>query len=114
MGSGASKSLAIPLVVAERNHNVAALRQGAKQKCQIPEPYLKIKPGYQKIMLAKPKPEQGAIKVIHGVVGLVNLGNTCYFNTAIHCLSHTAPLLDYFMSRVYEKEINKSNFGSKG
>jgi len=30
--------------------------------------------------------------------GLVNLGNTCYFNTAVQCLAHVPPLTKHFFS----------------
>jgi len=33
------------------------------------------------------------------VVGLKNLGNTCYNNAVIQALSHTAPLREYFLDR---------------
>lgn len=38
-----------------------------------------------------------------GVTGLNNLGNTCFMNSALQCLSNTAPLTDYFLSDQYQK-----------
>jgi len=35
--------------------------------------------------------------------------NTCYLNTSIQCLSHTPILRDYFTSKAYWKDINKTN-----
>lgn len=33
-----------------------------------------------------------------GKNGIKNLGNTCYLNAALQCLSYTGELIDYFLS----------------
>jgi ubiquitin carboxyl-terminal hydrolase 8 len=50
-----------------------------------------------------------------GVVGLRNLGNTCFLNSSLQCLSATIPLTDYFLGYNYRSEINEDNFlGTQG
>jgi len=52
---------------------------------------------------------------VTGAVGLSNLGNTCFMNSALQCLSATTLLTTYFLEDAYETEINKDNpLGTKG
>ncbi|CAI5710605.1 unnamed protein product [Hyaloperonospora brassicae] len=57
-----------------------------------------------------------------GVVGLSNLGNTCFMNSMLQCLINTPPLRQYFLMKdpvtgrpFFTKEINRDNpLGMKG
>lgn len=45
----------------------------------------------------------------HGVCGSINLGNTCYINSSIACLSNCTELTAYFLSKEFKNHINSSN-----
>jgi len=41
-----------------------------------------------------------------GLCGLNNLGNTCFMNSIIQCISNTIPLTKYFLSNEYKEYLN--------
>ncbi|KAK3920129.1 Ubiquitin carboxyl-terminal hydrolase 2, partial [Frankliniella fusca] len=49
-----------------------------------------------------------------GLNGLRNIGNTCFMNSVIQCLSNTRPLLEYLLKQTYLSEINTTNSSMKG
>ena len=51
----------------------------------------------------------------HGVCGSQNLGNTCFMNSSIACLSNCSELTEYFLTNKYEKDKNENNVdGAQG
>ncbi|XP_074640674.1 ubiquitin carboxyl-terminal hydrolase 32-like [Tubulanus polymorphus] len=69
-------------------------------------------------LLAKAKnacDRKQAVPTEKGATGLNNLGNTCFMNSAVQCVSNTWPLTYYFTSGMHRYELNRENpLGMKG
>ena len=67
------------------------------------------------VSVAAPVIPQRVLRGNRGLVGMDNLGNTCYMNSSLQALLHTDLLIDYFLTDSYLRDINDTNkHGYKG
>ena len=50
----------------------------------------------------------------HGICGNHNLGNECYMNSSLACLSNCIELTTYFLSGKFKEHTNKKNSSGMG
>ncbi|KAJ8280785.1 hypothetical protein GJAV_G00058950 [Gymnothorax javanicus] len=65
--------------------------------------------GPSSIYSSSPSREYTSSKAVQGAVGLRNLGNTCFMNSIIQCLSNTRDLRDYCLHNSYRRDLNNNS-----
>ncbi|XP_069786109.1 ubiquitin carboxyl-terminal hydrolase 36 isoform X2 [Narcine bancroftii] len=67
-------------------------------------------PAPQKVLFPMEKLSMKWVRVYRVGAGLHNLGNTCFLNSTIQCLTYTPPLANYLLSKEHSKTCTQTGF----
>uniref|UniRef100_UPI00398E76D4 ubiquitin carboxyl-terminal hydrolase 36 isoform X2 n=1 Tax=Pristiophorus japonicus TaxID=55135 RepID=UPI00398E76D4 len=67
-------------------------------------------PAPQKVLFPVEKLSMKWVRVYRVGAGLHNLGNTCFLNSTIQCLTYTPPLANYLLSKEHSKTCPQTGF----
>lgn len=67
-------------------------------------------PAPQKVLFPMERLSMKWVRVYRVGAGLHNLGNTCFLNSTIQCLTYTPPLANYLLSKEHSKTCTQAGF----